>query len=218
MDRLNRTKGWFTGCPEAFSIQEPSANEFSEWMVGKDSLLDRLLLGHRGAFARSAGAPPNAIQRRCACQGGGTTYPRCQEKGSKFGAGPSQRGNRRFMYMRPRYHDRYSAPSALRGTDVLNTTVTRRDDCRQPAFLDPCAQDLMQAGSDKVLKHEQNHFDLTETLAEKAQNDLRTLALRSRKSSLPASKAAAEAGAKKTRAAELQQLKNQVCRRREGIE
>ena len=55
-----------------------------------------------------------------------------------------------------------------------STTVKKPEDCRT-TFVDACATDLMQAGSDELLKHEQAHFDLTDAMAQKAQTDLRAL-------------------------------------------
>ena len=55
-----------------------------------------------------------------------------------------------------------------------STTVNKIENCRA-TFLDTCAADLMQAGSDDLLKHEQTHFDLTDAMAQKTQNDLRSL-------------------------------------------
>ena len=55
-----------------------------------------------------------------------------------------------------------------------SATVNKIEDCRT-TFLDACAADLMEALSNDLLKHEQAHFDLTDAIAQKAQNDLRTL-------------------------------------------
>jgi hypothetical protein len=55
-----------------------------------------------------------------------------------------------------------------------SVTVKKLEDC-STTFIDSCAADLLQAGSDELLKHEQAHFDLTEAMAQKAQSDLRAL-------------------------------------------
>ncbi len=53
--------------------------------------------------------------------------------------------------------------------------VTTRAGCRDASFLDPCAKDEMQVNSDRVLSHEQGHFDLTDDMAMKAQSELRAM-------------------------------------------
>ena len=87
-----------------------------------------------------------------------------------------------------------------------STTVNKSEECRS-TFVDACAADLMQAGSDDLLKHEQTHFDLTDAMAQKAQADLRSLV-----DSFPTEvdacgQKAAEAKAKKVLASELKKMK-----------
>jgi hypothetical protein len=87
-----------------------------------------------------------------------------------------------------------------------STTVNSREDCRKDEFLDSCVKDLIPAGSAKLLAHEQNHFDLTDALATKAQADLRALVGTFPKEVVDCGEDAAKAKAKKTLADELKQL------------
>ncbi|WP_052494263.1 DUF4157 domain-containing protein [Nitrosospira sp. NpAV] len=87
-----------------------------------------------------------------------------------------------------------------------STTVSKPEDCRT-TFLDACATDLMEAGSDSLLKHEQAHFDLTEAMAQKAQSDLRSLVDGFSTEVDACGQKAAEAKAKKTLAGELKKMK-----------
>jgi hypothetical protein len=69
----------------------------------------------------------------------------------------------------------------------------------------------MEAGSSKVLGHEQNHFDLTDALAIKAQKDLQDLVATFPKEVSACGKAAAGALASKTLASELKQLQDKFA-------
>jgi hypothetical protein len=87
-----------------------------------------------------------------------------------------------------------------------SATVKKLEDC-STTFIDSCAKDLLQAGSDDLLKHEQAHFDLTEAMAQKAQSDLRALV-----ETFPAEvdacgESAAKAKAKTVLASELAKMK-----------
>jgi hypothetical protein len=98
-----------------------------------------------------------------------------------------------------------------------STTVTNRGDCRKDAFLDPCAKTLMEAGSNKVLEHEQNHFDLTDALAAKAQKELQDLVGTFKTEVVACGQAAAEALAKSTLASELKKLQGKFAAAKEEL-
>ncbi len=87
-----------------------------------------------------------------------------------------------------------------------STTVNKIENCRA-TFLDTCAAELMQAGSDDLLKHEQTHFDLTDAMAQKAQNDLRSLVDAFPTEVSECGQKAAETKAKKVLAGELKKMK-----------
>ena len=53
--------------------------------------------------------------------------------------------------------------------------VTSKEECSK-SFLDACATRLSDAASNALLKHEQGHFDITDAIATKTQDALRTLA------------------------------------------
>ena len=91
-----------------------------------------------------------------------------------------------------------------------SATVNKLEDCRT-TFVDACAADLMQAGSDDLLKHEQTHFDLTEAMAQKAQNDLRSLVDAFPTEVDACGQKAAEAKAKKVLASELKKMKKKYA-------
>jgi hypothetical protein len=90
-------------------------------------------------------------------------------------------------------------------TSGASATVNKIEDCRT-TFLDTCAADLMDASSNELLKHEQAHFDLTDAIAQKAQNDLRSLVDGFPKEVDGCGQKAAEAEAKKVLSRELVQM------------
>ena len=98
--------------------------------------------------------------------------------------------------------DQITWEATMSGASV---TVNKREDCRT-TFLDACAADLMEAGSNDLLKHEQTHFDLTDAMAQKAQNDLRSLVDAFPKEVNACGQKAAEAEAKKVLASELTKM------------
>lgn len=56
----------------------------------------------------------------------------------------------------------------------VTITANTKDECGKQ-FLQDCVGDLLDAGSAKVLEHEQGHFDITDTLAGQARDALRAL-------------------------------------------
>jgi Domain of unknown function (DUF4157) len=106
-----------------------------------------------------------------------------------------------------------AARAAISATDSQggeSFTVAKREDCRKPAYLDACANKLMQAGADKLLVHERNHFNLVNAMAEKAQRDLRALAASFPKEVTGCGEGAAKEKAKKTLEDELKKLSKKL--------
>lgn len=97
-----------------------------------------------------------------------------------------------------------------------STTVNKIENCRA-TFLDTCAADLMQAGSDDLLKHEQTHFDLTDAMAQKAQNDLRSLVDAFPTEVSECGQKAAETKAKKVLASELKKMKKSYAANKKSL-
>lgn len=87
-----------------------------------------------------------------------------------------------------------------------SATVNNRGNCRK-TLVDKCAADFLQVGSETLLNHEQVHFDLTDAMAQKAQNDLRSLVDAFPTEVDACGQKAAEAKAKKVLASELKKMK-----------
>jgi hypothetical protein len=86
------------------------------------------------------------------------------------------------------------------------TTIKTREDCRKQ-LVDDCATIFLETGSNTLLQHEQAHFDLSEAMAKKAENDLKELIGTFPAEAEGCGQKAAEAKAKKTLAGELKKLK-----------
>jgi hypothetical protein len=97
-----------------------------------------------------------------------------------------------------------------------STTVNKIENCRK-TFLDTCAAELMQVGSDDLLKHEQTHFDLTDAMAQKAQNDLRSLVDAFPTEVSECGQKAAETKAKKVLASELKKMKKSYAANKKSM-
>ena len=98
-----------------------------------------------------------------------------------------------------------------------SVTVKKPEDC-STTFVDTCATDLLQAGSDDLLKHEQTHFDLTEAMAQKAQTDLRTLVDAFPTEVNACGEAAAKAKAKTVLASEMAKMKKSYSDNKKSME
>ncbi|GAB1719066.1 MAG: hypothetical protein NTAFB09_07970 [Nitrosospira sp.] len=86
------------------------------------------------------------------------------------------------------------------------TTIKSREDCRKQ-LVDDCATDFLETGSNALLGHEQAHFDLTDAMAKKTENDLKELIGTFPVEAEGCGEKAATANAKKLLAGELKKLK-----------
>jgi hypothetical protein len=86
------------------------------------------------------------------------------------------------------------------------TIIKTREDCRAQ-LVDDCATDFLETGSNTLLEHEQAHFDLTEAMAQKAQNDLGELIGTFPTEAEGCGQKAAESNARKLLSGELKKLK-----------
>jgi hypothetical protein len=86
------------------------------------------------------------------------------------------------------------------------TTIKSREDCRKQ-LVDDCATDFLETGSNALLGHEQAHFDLTDAMAKKTENDLKELIGTFPVEAEGCGEKAAAANAKKLLAGELKKLK-----------
>jgi hypothetical protein len=84
--------------------------------------------------------------------------------------------------------------------------VTSREECSK-SFLQECATRLSDAASAALLKHEQGHFDITNVMADKTQEALRTLAESFDQEATGCGEGAATKNAKKKAASLIKQLK-----------
>ncbi len=109
--------------------------------------------------------------------------------------------------------DQITWEASMGGASV---TVKKLEDC-STTFVDNCATELLQAGSDELLKHEQTHFDLTQAMAEKAQNDLRDLVGTFPTEVDACGEAAAKAKAKTILASELAKMKKSYAANKKSM-